>query len=395
MVTSGTAGAVAGPPSQSPTSATTRFVDAAVNLEPGEPTAGGWAGGVLFHREVGGSAGVEMWLSHEREVTCADGSQGIASTVLSVDPDVPSTPGPVFLEVTGDLRSATGTAVLDVQQSTTPGCGEDEQTQTLSALPVSIEVTGTSARFFSGFGGGVASGPDALRQLSYRFSRDGVGSLKIADFLDAESAAFIVRGVDRLRVHGTPPEIIGSPAPQNGLGAEAYAEWELQPPGGLGTVYQDAWLTATTTAPPRRQTTVALSSLSISLVPCPDGEQAEVVEYAEGSGPAQLRVGNRLGDASAAGTVSLERWTSGGCQEQESRLRAVVAASDPVDVGIDLTATGPLVRVRDVRWHVVPGEGGQVNQRGWYTARTASGTIAVARLTQDRAASGTIARSGP
>ena len=389
---SGALPAVAAPGVPGPAEVThVRFFDAAVNVPPETPGAGGFVGGVRFHTTIGGPTTVDVYLSRQAERTCPDGAEGVAGTTLRTPDDEASEPGPVTLDVDRNLRRAAGQAVLDLLLETDPGCGEPTTTATLPARSVAITVVGTSERFFSGFGGGTSSGPDQQADLSYRFSRDGTGTLDIPGLLDdvSSDAAFAVYGVDRSRRHGTPPEAPASAAPPNGRGAQGFYAREVElAPGETGLVYEDAEVDAAVYPPPGRETVAYAGSLTVERVACPDGTTADVVTFVEGTGPATVTIPTSLSSATATASLELSGFTEGGCD-----------GAGPSDVvvtlpaALELAATGPAVRVTSTRWHLTPGQGGE-RSHGWYVARPASGSVSVGAVggSPDGA---TIARSGP
>jgi hypothetical protein len=373
--------------------AVTRFDDAAVNVPPDTPGAEGFSGGVRFSSVAGGPTTVDVWLSREREVACPDGTADVASEVVGTAYPDATEPGPVALEVDRRRRSGLGEATVDLVRSEEPGCGAAGRTVGVPAAAVTVEVTGTSVRYFSGMGGTVSSGPDAVRGLSYRLSRDGTGSVRVGSLLAVAGAeGFLVHGVDRSGVHGSPPAVPQSAAPPGGVAADGFLAVEAQDPAAEGVVYRDAWVTAMTTAPSDGRETVVLASSAVAtVVACPGGDTAVRWEFREGAGPATLDVDARLATATAVGTVPLERWVAGGCEEAGAGPGAAAAG---VDVRLDLVATSPEVRVRDVYWQVTPGGGPPTRRHGWYTARAASGEVVLDEF-RGTTGEGWVSRAGP
>ncbi|MHA7273003.1 hypothetical protein ACX80Z_06195 [Arthrobacter sp. TMT4-20] len=144
-----------------------------------------------------------------------------------------------------------------------------------------------------------------------------------------------------------------------------------EPTGGLGVLFEDAIVQASTTSPPERATTVSASSLTVELVDCGDGTTAIREQFVVGSGPGVLTIGRKLGTATASGSIQFDRFVSDGCQGGEPVTDTVVL---PVD--LNLAASAPLVRVSDTRWQIRPGEGAE-RTKGWYLGREATGTVAV------------------
>lgn len=384
--------AVAAPTAPGPAEVThVRFYDAAVNVPPDTPGAGGFVGGVRFRTTIGERTSVDVYLSRQDVLTCPDGSEGSASTTVRTPDDESSEPGPVTLDVDRTLRWASGQAVLDLLLEVDPGCGEPTTTATLPARSVAITVTGTSERFFSGFGGGTASGPDRQVDLSYRFSRDGSGTVDVAGVLDdlPTDAAFAVYGVDRSRRHGTPEEAPASAAPPNGRGAQGFYARDVDlAPGETGLVYEDAEVDAAVYAPPGRETLAYAGSFTVQRVACAGGTTADVVTFVEGTGPAAVTIPTSLSSATATASLELSGFTEGGC---DGAGPSDVVVTRPVT--LELAATGPAVRVTSTRWHLIPGQGPE-RSHGWYLARPASGSVSVGAVSGSPDGA-TIARAGP
>lgn len=355
-----------------PTVSTERFYQAAVNIPPETPGAGGVTGSVVFHLPVGGSPWVEIFLSDARTVVCADGEESTASTTVTTTPREATTPGPVTLEIDRRLRTAQGHALLDLEVTDDPGCAEPTTTRTESAAPVSIDVTGSTPRFTTGVGGSTRSGSDLGRDLAHDLSRDGTGTVRVGSLVSAQSeAAFLKYSVVRSRTHGTPPVAPDPAAPPGGRGAQGAFSASFEP-DGPGLLLTDAIVQAGTTAPPERATTVTASSFTVARVVCADGTQAEVAQLLDGAGPGSLDVPRSLGSAFATATVRMTRIVVDGCDPDAPAREDLV----DVPVTLDLTADGPAVRVRNVRWHG-PRAGGVDRTNEWYVARQATGTVAV------------------
>jgi hypothetical protein len=375
-----------------------RFYDAAVNLSGEEAGSGGYAGAVAFHSVLGGGASVQVWLSRSSEVTCDDGTTDVASTVLRTVSEEATEPGPVVLTPDRRLRSAEGRAVVDLLLSESPGCGAAERSWPVPAREVTVSVTGTSVRYFSGYGFTAATRSDRGGPLSYRLARDGTGRASVAGFLEAAESehAFLVYGVDRWRAHGAVPEAPGNVAPPGGTGADGFWAVEHDPPQGVGLLYEDAWVTAATAAPSDgRATTIAASRARMTGVRCPDGTTAIEWEVVDGYGDGTLVTGPRLDDAAARAAVKAERWTGGGCTDPDGAVRSVPAqASLLVDAVLTLTATAPTVRVKGTYWQIAPGDAEPVRTHVWYDSRPAAGGVSVGDA-GGAVEDGTISRSGP
>jgi hypothetical protein len=348
-----------------------RYYQAAVNLLPEED--GDYAGAVSFQRVVGGDTTVDVFLSRAVTVTCPDLSEDIASTTVQTESRESSDPGPVVLDIGHRLDEASGHAVVDLALTESPGCGAPETVTTLPAQEVQVSVTGTTVRFFTGISGTTSAGPDRATGRFYDFARDGTGTLTVGSVVvGAESpAAFLKYAVERRRTHGEAPVAPDPVAPPSGTGARGDYSAELVPQGGLGVVFEDAIVHATTSGPPERATTVSASSLTLEVVDCGDGVTAFREVFVVGAGPGSLEVGRRLESATASGSVELDRFTTDGCQGAETVADTVV-----LPVALDLAATAPLVRVSDTRWQVRPGEGSE-RTHGWYRGREATGAVAV------------------
>lgn len=231
-------------------------------------------------------------------------------------------------------------------------------------------MVGTSERFFAGFGGGTSSNSDQRVDLSYRFSRDGTGTVDILGVLEGVSSdsAFAVYGVDRSRRHGTPQEAPASAAPPNGRGAQGYYARDAElAPGETGLVYEDAEVDAAVYAPPGRETVAYAGSFTVERVACPDGTTADVATFVEGTGPAAVAIPTSLSSATATASFELSGFTEGGC---EGAGPSDVVVTLPV--ALELAATGPAVRVTSTRWLLTPGQCGE-RSHGWYLVRPGAG----------------------
>ncbi|MHA7142524.1 hypothetical protein [Arthrobacter sp. CAL618] len=348
-----------------------RYYQAAVNLFP--ETDGAYAGAVSFRQEVKGEASVEVFLSRAATISCPDLSEDIATTTVQTEGRESREPGPVELDIGRSLDQAVGHAIVDLRVTDSPGCGEPESVSVLSAQEVQITVTGTTPRFFTGIGGTTSSGSDRSSGRSYDFARDGTGTLSVGSLIaGVESpAAFLKFAVERQRTRGEAPVAPDPVAPPGGTGARGDYSAEFEPAGGLGVLFEDAIVQASTTSPPERVTTVSASSLTVELVDCGDGATALREQFVVGSGPGVLSIGRKLGTATASGAIQFERFVTDGCQGGETVTDTVV-----LPVTLTLTATAPIVRVSDTRWQIRPGEGAQ-RTKGWYLGREAAGTVAV------------------
>lgn len=348
-----------------------RYYQAAVNLFP--ETDGAYAGAVSFRQEVKGEASVEVFLSRAVTISCPDLSEDIATTTVQTEGRESREPGPVALDIGRSLDRAVGHATVDLTVTDSPGCGEPESVSVLPAQEVQITVTGTTPRFFTGIGNTTSSGSDRSSGRSYDFSRDGTGTLSVGSLIiGVESpAAFLKFAVERQRTRGEAPVAPDPVAPPGGTGARGDYSAEFEPAGGLGVLFEDAIVQASTTSPPERATTVSASSLTVELVDCGDGTTALREQFVVGSGPGVLNIGRKLGTATASGSIPFDRFVTDGCQGGETVTDTVVRP-----VTLTLAATAPIVRVSDTRWQIRPGEGAQ-RTKGWYLGREATGTVAV------------------
>ncbi|WP_156809124.1 hypothetical protein [Arthrobacter sp. TB 23] len=362
--------AVAAPPGGTQLSEL-RYYQVAVNLFP--ETDGAYAGAVSFRQDVKDEATVDVFLSRAATISCPDLSEDIVTTTIQTEGRGSREPGPVELDIGHSLEEALGHAVVDLTVTDSPGCGEPESVSVLPAQDVQITVTGTTPRFFTGIGGTTSSGSDRSSGRFYDFSRDGTGTLSVGSLLvGVESpAAFLKFAVERQRTHGEAPVAPDPVAPPGGTGARGDYSAEFEPTGGLGVLFEDAIVQASTTSPPERATTVSASSLTVELVACGDGTTAIREQFVVGSGPGVLTIGRKLGTATASGSIQFDRFVSDGCQGGEPVTDTVVL---PVD--LNLAASAPLVRVSDTRWQIRPGEGAE-RTKGWYLGREATGTVAV------------------
>lgn len=283
-----------------------RYYQAAVNLLPQED--GAYAGAVSSQHTIGGAKTVDVFLSRAATVACPDLSEDIATSTVQAESREARDPGPVVLDIGHGLDRASGHAVVDLVLTESPGCGEPETVTTLPAREVQVDVTGTTVRFFTGVSGTTSAGPDRSTGRFYDFSRDGTGT-----------------------------------------GARGDLSAELAPPRGLGVVFQDAIVHATTTGPPERATTISASSLTVELLGCGDGTTAVREVFVVGAGTGALEIAHRLESATASGSVELDRFTTDGCQGGQTVADRVV-----LPVTLNLVATTPMVRVSDTRWQVRP-----------------------------------------
>jgi hypothetical protein len=352
-----------------------RYFQAAVNIPPDSPVAEGFAGSVSMRQVVGGPVDVSVFLSRSFVVTCADGEETASQTVRTVT-DEATDPGPVTLDIDRLLRTAHGEAVVDLVLEDSPGCGLPD-TSTTVARRVAIDATGTSDRFHTGVSSTIQSDAGLLRTSSEDQSRDGVGSASIGNlFDDATGTAFLKYAVQRSLVQGTPPQPPANSAPPGGIGATGAHSAVPQPPDGLGVVFEDMSVTAMTTARPEVTTLNAFSEVHTQ-VACPAGGTAVVVEEREGAGPGTLDVDRGLGTATASASLDMTLTRVDGCSADPQPVTTHVQ----VPVALALTATGPEVRVRDIRFHEARGD---VDQRSdvSYRARDAAGTVTVGDLTR-------------
>jgi hypothetical protein len=365
-----------------------RFFEATVNIAPGASESG-FAGAVRFRAPLDEPTTVELFLSASEPVTCDDGTESEASrSVRALETDV-GEPNQASLEMGRALRTASGTALVDLEVVESPGCGAPETVTILPDQLVSIDVTGTSVLFHTGVGGGTASGPDQAVDRSEDFSRDGVGTATVGSLVEnAPGEAFLRYGVDRTHRHGTPLPAPDPAAPPGGFGASASFAASFEPEGGLGVVFEDAFVTATVSAPPERAETLTASALRVTLVRCEDGSVAEVLELLDGAGSGEVSIPRDLSTATGSAVLELRRETTDGCRPGTEPVDDVVT----VPVTLDLHATGPEVRVSNLRWHLIPGEG-MSREFDWYRARQAAGTIAVGDIA-GTAELGSIARAG-
>lgn len=325
---------------------------------------------------MGGPAVVSVFLSRSTAVTCPDG-EGVASRTVRTVEDEAGEPGPVTLDLDRLLRTAHGEALVDLVVEDSPGCGAPDTSVTVPAQRVVLDATGTSDRFRAGVSGTVRSAAGGVRSSTEDLSRDGVGRVSVGTQVhDAAGPAFLRYAVQRLVVHGEPPAVPANVAPAGGVGATAAHSAQLQPPGGLGVVFEDLAVTASTTPTPRTTTLDAFAEVD-TVVTCPDGGTAVVVELLEGSGPGALDVDRRLEAGTASGTLAMTRVRVDGCHPDAEPVVDTV----PVPVSVSLTATGPAVRVRDVRFLRTRGPTDQRTTVD-YLARDAAGTLTVGDVTR-------------
>ncbi|MHA7154832.1 hypothetical protein [Arthrobacter sp. TMN-50] len=365
-----------------------RYYQAAVNLLPDED--GAYAGAVSFRQEVGAAATVDVFLSRAATIICPDLSEDITTTTVQTEIRDASEPGPVTLDIGHSLDQAFGHAVLNLTVTTSPGCDEPETVTTLPSHEVQITVMGTSVRFFTGIGGTTSAGADRSTGRSYSFARDGIGSVSVGSLIvGAESpAAFLKYAVEQQRIHGIAPVAPDPVAPSGGTGARGDYSAVFEPTGGLGLLFEDMIVQASTTSPPGRVTTVSASSFTAERIDCGDGTAAVREQFVVGSGPGVLTIGRKLETATASGSISFDRFITDGCQGGETVSDTVV-----LPVALDLVATAPIVRVSDTRWQVRPG-GGSERTHGWYLGRQATGTVAIGPVTRTTDL-GAIGSSGP
>lgn len=371
LITPGLAsGAAAAPPGDAQQS-DLRYYQAAVNLLPDSDDA--YAGAVSFRQEVGGFATVDVFLSRADTVTCSDSTEDIATSTVQTETRDAREPGPVVLEIGHSLDRAVGQAVVNLVVTANPGCGEPESVTTLWAQEIQLAVTGTSAKFFTGISGTTSAGPDRSTGRFYDFARDGTGTLTVGSLIvGTESpAAFLKYAVERQRNHGDVPAAPDPVAPPGGTGARGDYSAEFEPPGGLGVLFEDTIVQASTTGPPGRVTTVSASSFTAELIDCGDGTTAIREQFVVGSGPGVLTIGRKLGTATASGSIQFDRFITNGCLGGGTVSDAVVQP-----VTLNLIATGPIVRVSDTRWQIRPGEGSE-RTHGWYLGRQATGSVAI------------------
>jgi hypothetical protein len=284
---------------------------------------------------------------------------------LQTTTDTATEPGPVTLDIDRRLTRAEGSAVVELLLVENAGCGAEDVTTTLSAVRVSMSVTGTGtgAPIFTGIGGTAADTSNRSSDVSYRFARDGTGVLDVGGFLQGVvGAAELVYGVDRSRVNGTSPDPLESAAPPGGKGATGVYVAELDASGGLGPVYEDAFVFATTSALPETTTSVVVDSLRSTLVQCPDGSTAQTDEFLFGGGGGQLAIGHRLASATASATVPAALITFDGCDEESGSAETLLE----VPVSLRLTATGPVVRVRNLSPAQPKESSREPGHEGWF-----------------------------
>jgi hypothetical protein len=365
-----------GPAASAPSDPPFRYFEAAVNVPPDSPEAEGFAGAVSIRQVVGGPAGVSVFLSRSFDVSCPDGSDQVASQTVRTPGDEATEAGPVTLDIDRLLRTAHGEAVVDLVQEDSPGCGLPDTSVTVPER-ITIDVTGTSERFHTGISSTVRSDAGFVRTSSDDLSRDGVGTATVGTlFADASGAAFLKYAVERSLVVGTPPQPPANSAPPGGVGATGAHSAQPEPPGGLGVVFEDMAVTAMTTARPE-VTTLDAFSVVHTLVACPAGGTAVVVEELEGAGPGMLDAGRALDAATASGTLDLTLTRVDGCSADPQPVSTRVQ----VPVALALTATGPEVRVRDVQFHERRGDADERSDVS-YLARDAAGTVTVGELTR-------------
>jgi hypothetical protein len=371
------AGALAGVPAASAASdPPLRYFEVAVNVPPDSPEAEGFAGAVSVRQVVGGPASVSVFLSRSFDVSCPDGSDQVASQTVRTIGDEATEPGPVTLDIDRLLRTAHGEAVVDLLMEDSPACGLPDTSAT-AATRVVVDASGTSERFHTGVSSTVRSEAGMSRTSSDDRSRDGVGSATVENlFADATGAAFLKYAVERSLVTGTPPQPPANAAPPGGLGATGAHSAQPEPPGGPGLVFEDMAVTATTTARPEVTTLDAFAEVH-TLVACPAGGTAVVIEELEGAGPGTLQVDRGLDAATASGTIDMTRTRTDGCSPDPQPVTTRVQ----VPVALELTATGPLVRVRDVQFHEARGDADERSDVS-YRARDAAGTVTVGELTR-------------
>lgn len=360
--------AAAGPPG-GPTTEDARTFQAAVNLGPGDDP-GGYAGGVSFLTELGVGTSVTVFLSAS-DGECPDGNPETSAT-LTTEQDA-TQPGPITLDIDRRLRTAHGEAVVGLVLTEINGCGAQEVTTVLPAQRVSIDVTGTSVRFRTGIRGSVSTPGATSVQSTVDLSRDGVGTASVGGLVDAGGAAFLRYAVERSRTQGQLPEVPANVAPSGGLGAEGRFVRVAGTPEEVGAVVDDVVVSATIDAPPAKTATVRADVIRTTWVACPGASVGAQTEFFLGQGPGAVTIPRTLATATANATLALEHVTVDGCTGAET--------SDVVTlpVALALVATGPAVRVRDVRFQVTPGEGREAT-RSVYTARDAAGPGSTVRI---------------
>lgn len=351
------------------------YYHAAVNLlDPHTPGASGLMGGVSFSAVVGGSTSVNVFLSRATTVICEDGREEEESLTVRTMTDEAATPGPVTLDIDRRLRTAVGTAVVDLLEESSPGCGQDPTITVRPAQSVRITVQGSTVRFRTGMESRVSSGRDSALLRSVDFSRDGVGSASVGHYLrDATSeSAFLKYAIDRTRSRGGTVDLPPNAAPAGGFGAVGAFTRERELDGN--PVFEDLFVTATIGAAPARQQRLEAFALQSTLIACAEGGLGEVLQIIEGSGPAAITIDTRLAFANAAGAITAARFSFDSCTQSQTE--------EPVSVSVSLSlaATGAAVRSVDTRFQVRPGEG-VTRERLTYRARPATGTASVGDVT--------------
>lgn len=351
---------------------TFRYHEASVFVDGGP---GEFAGAVNFRSVVKGETTVDVFLSSEEPITCLDGTEDVRNETLRTEEPYSAEPGPVVLDVDPRLQTAYGEAVVNLVHSVVPGCGAEEVQTLLPAQGISIDFTGTSELIRARMTGSASAGSAFDRARVTSISRDGTGSAVVGTLVDAASdAAWLKYAVEHFARRGTQPAVPENPAPEGGLGAVGGASASHEPADGLGVLFEDAIVAATIGAAPGKEMVLSASTLSVTGVRCASGDVGLEFRDTSGSIETPVDISRQLASAHAAGTAQMTEVLYDECTGTETtRLVAVPLA-------LDLTATGPAVRVRDTYYFSAPPQP-VTRINGWSLRREAAGTVAVGTYT--------------
>lgn len=355
-----------------PTIENFRFYESSVFVS---ESAEGWEGSVSVRSVVGGGDSVFVSLTRAGEsVVCPDGSEDLVNFDLTSAEDA-TEPGPVTVDIDRRLRTAHADAVVDLTLAENPGCGGEDLVTELPARHITLDVIGTTERFRSSVSGSVTSAGDVDRLRDYDLARDGTGTVTIDGLLAATSSdqSFLTYSAEHFFRHGAMPATPENAAPDGGLGAFAATSRTYDPPDGLGLLFEDAFVGATVGPTPNRDMRLTASAIQVRAVRCEDGAPGFVFSELVGSAAAEVAIEARLAAAVAATTVPMEVLVLDDCTGG-STVETV-----ELPVAIDLTATGPSVRVGSAYAQVTPGSGVERIQ-GWYVTREAAGTVLLGEL---------------
>ena len=349
-----------------------RYHEASVFVDGGP---GELVGAVAFRSVVKGETGVDVFFSSEEPVLCPDGSEDVRSESLRTEERWASLPGPVVFDVDPRLQTAHGEAVVHLVHSVVPGCGGDEVSTVLPAQTISIDVTGTTELIRARMGGSTSSGSAFDRSRVTSIARDGTGRAVVGTHVARDSdAAWLKYAVEHFARRGTQPEVPENAAPEGGLGALGGASMSYEPEDGLGVLFEDALVAATVGPAPGKATTFSASAMGVTAVTCADGEPGYRYRDAYGQVAAPVQVSRQLDSAHAAATMEMTELTYDECTGTETSQ----VVTTPV--ALDLTATGPAVRVRDTYAFYAPPQP-TVRLNGWSLRRLAEGTVTIGDFT--------------